>query len=326
MNDMTEKEMKSDVEMKRVPLFIDCDTGVDDAMALLCAAKMKSFDLIGVAAVAGNVALDKTLPNTLNVLALAGRTDVPVYKGADKPLARPLVSAPHVHGLNGLGGVELAPSPRKEEPETAWDALYNAAMEHEDLVLVAVGPLTNVAKAFIKYRELPKRLAKIVIMGGAAVGGNTTPCTEFNVVTDPEAADIVFNSGVPVVMCGLDVTLKAYLTGDELNELVKLGTPQAIFSYQSQQNALKYELSKGLPGICLHDPAALFFAEDEAMFTARKAGIRVETRGSITVGKTVTDLDSDKKMPYREHRVVLDIDREAFRERLFTLMRKYGEV
>ena len=161
---------------------------------------------------------------------------------------------------------------------------------------------------------------------GGAVGGNTTPCTEFNIVTDPEAADVVFNSGVPIVMCGLDVTLKAYLTGTELDELAKLGTPQAIFSYQSQQNALRYEMSKGLPGICLHDPAALFFAEDETMFTARKAGIRVETRGSITSGKTVTDLDSDKKMSYREHRVVLDINRDAFRERIFTLMRKYSET
>lgn len=320
---MTEKYMKPDIDTKRIPLFIDCDTGVDDAMALLCAAKMNSFDLIGVAAVAGNVGLENTLPNTLNVLALAGRTDVPVYKGAEKPLARPLVTAPHVHGLNGLGGVELDPSPRKAESEPAWDGLYNAAIQYENLVLVAVGPLTNVAKAFIKYRDLPKRLSKVVIMGGAAVGGNRTPSAEFNVITDPEAADVVFNSGIPVVMCGLDVTLKAYLTEAELDELAELGTPQAIFSYQSQQNALRYELSLGLPGICLHDPAALFFAEDESMFTARKAGIRVETRGLVTSGKTVTDLDSDKKMPYREHRVVLDIDREAFRGRLFALMRKY---
>jgi inosine-uridine nucleoside N-ribohydrolase len=308
----------------KIPVWFDCDTGVDDAIALLLLRHLTCFDLIGVSTVAGNVELEKTTHNTLCVLELTG-DDVPVYRGASQPLIRDQIMAPEVHGKNGLGDVEL-PQPSKQlEAKNAWDALYDAALAHPgELVLIAVGPMTNIGLALAKYKNLPQLLKRIVIMGGAAKGGNTTPSAEFNILVDPEAADMLFNCGVPVAMCGLDMTLKAYLTPEELDELGNLGSPQASFARDCLQNALRYSLSLGFGGISLHDPAAILYAADESIFEQYPAWVRVETKGAITYGKTVTDLYSDKKMPERNHMVVTDVDREAFKARLFNLMKRYN--
>ncbi|HZK28965.1 MAG TPA: nucleoside hydrolase [Clostridia bacterium] len=311
-------------EQAKIPIWFDCDTGVDDAIALLLLRQLNCFDLVGVSTVAGNVELEKTTRNTLCVLELTG-AKAPVYRGASQPLIRDQIMAPEVHGKNGLGDVDL-PQPSKQlEKKNAWDALYDAALAHAgELVLIAVGPMTNIGLALAKYKELPSLLKRVVIMGGAAVGGNTTPSAEFNILVDPEAADILFNCGLAVTMCGLDMTLKAYLTTEELDELGNLGSPQAVFARDCLQNALRYSLSLGQPGISLHDPAAVLYTADDSIFESFPAWIRVETKGGITYGKTVTDLYSDKKMPERKHIVVTDVDREAFKARIFSLMEKYG--
>jgi len=309
----------------KTPLWFDCDTGVDDANALLILNQLDCFNLVGVSTVAGNVTLDKTTYNTLCVLELAN-SEVPVYEGAHLPLIRDQITAPEVHGKNGLGDVILPPPKKKIDKKKAWDALYEAAVEYRgELVLVAVGPMTNIALALAKYNDLAGLLKKVVIMGGGAKAGNTTAAAEFNILVDPEAADMLFNAGVSVVMCGLDMTLKAYLTPDELDELGALGSPQARFARDCLQNALRYSLSLGQRGIALHDPAAVLFAADDSIFESYPAWVRVETKGGPTYGKTVTDLYSDKKMEDRRHTVVTDIDREAFKARLFYLFGRYGQ-
>lgn len=311
--------------MRKLPLLLDCDPGVDDAIAILLSKYLTNLDLIAVTSVAGNVEVAYTTQNALDLLELAGLGHVPVYRGAEQPLFGEAKTAPHVHGQNGLNGLSLPPSRRQAEKLPAWDAIYDFAKRFEgELTIVAIGPLTNLGLALIKYKQLPKLLKRVVLMGGAAVGGNVTPAAEFNVYADPEAADIVFNSGLEVVMCGLDVTVPAYLTAEELDELGTLGSRQAKFARDVSQGLLAYSKGYGLPGMCMHDPLALLYADDETLLKTERAGVRVETKGKLTRGKTVTDLYSDKKME-KNAWVATGVDREAFKRRLFETMARYGK-
>ncbi|MEA5048238.1 MAG: nucleoside hydrolase [Eubacteriales bacterium] len=309
--------------MNKLPMLLDCDTGVDDAVAILLSKHLKSLELVAVTSVAGNVEIDKTTINALRVLEIAGMEQVPVYRGAEKPLLCEPITAHNVHGQNGLGDLELPLPKRGPEKLPAWDAIYEYAKKYRgDLTIVAIGPLTNLALAIAKYKELPGLLRRIVVMGGAAVGGNVTPCAEFNVYADPEAADMVFTCGAPVYMCGLDVTLAAYLTAEELDELAKQGTRQAVFTRDVLQGILEFSRGYHLPGVCFHDPVTLLYADDDSYFQTDHVGIRVETKGRLTRGKTVTDLYSDKQMEHNAY-IVTKVDREEFKRRVFDLIALY---
>lgn len=188
------------------PVILDVDTGVDDALALLFAAAHPGLDLIGVSCVAGNASLERVVDNTLRVLALAGATDVPVAAGAHRPLIEPARDASHVHGADGLAGVELPPASRAAEPEGAVAFLRRRILEHpEPVTLVALAPQTNLALLLRTHPEVTANIARIVFMGGSASVGNATALAEFNVWHDPEAASIVLGAGVPLFMYGLDV-------------------------------------------------------------------------------------------------------------------------
>ena len=192
---------------KQIPVWIDCDTGTDDSVAIMLAHALPELSVVALSAVAGNSPLYNTFPNTRRIVHLLG-ADYPVYPGAERPLVREPHVAGKFHGENGLGDVELPLPDCAPETTPAWDALYEAAKRMPgELRLVATGPLTNVAIALTKYPELKTLLHSIALMGGAAVGGNVTPAAEFNIYDDPDAAQIVFKSGVPLVMCGLDVTM-----------------------------------------------------------------------------------------------------------------------
>lgn len=311
--------------MKRIPVIIDCDPGVDDTAALLLANQMPELDILAVTTVAGNVGVDKTTNNAKKVRKIMG-ADFPIYQGADKPMFRELVTAAEFHGADGFGGVELPVPEDVLSDEKAWDAIYRIAKEcNGELVLIAVGPMTNIGIALAKYKELPKLIQKIVIMGGAAIGGNVTPSAEFNIYVDPEAADMMFCSGIPVHMCGLDVTMKAYATPEELNRIGELGTPQAKLFRDVLQKGLEKYIGWGKLGVALHDPAAVIYTVYPELFTAEEAGVRVETKGPITVGKTVTDLYSDKQFENKNAVVVTDVEREKFLDLVYTLMEKYGK-
>ncbi|MGN6271554.1 MAG: nucleoside hydrolase [Protaetiibacter sp.] len=188
------------------PVILDVDTGVDDALALLFAAAHPELDLIGVSCVAGNARVERVVDNTLRVLALAGAADVPVAAGAHRPLIEPARDASHVHGADGLAGVELPSAERVAEPDGAVAFLRRRILEHpEPVTLVALAPQTNLALLLRTHREVAANIARIVFMGGSASVGNATALAEFNVWHDPEAASIVLGSGVPLFMYGLDV-------------------------------------------------------------------------------------------------------------------------
>lgn len=305
---------------KRIPVIIDCDPGCDDTAALLLAFRCPELDIRAITTVSGNVSLDKTTYNALRVAEVIG-TDVRISPGADRPLIREAVYAPHVHGEDGLLGIDLPAPGKKASFYKAWDAIYEEAVAQKgQLEIIALGPLTNIAIALAANHDLAGMIKRIVIMGGAAQGGNVTPCAEFNIYVDPEAASMVFRSGIPLCVCGLDVTLKAYLTAQEIKDIKALGTPQAeLFAGVTQENCEKRFCPAGAP---LHDPAAVLFAADSSYFTVQRCWMGVETKGTITLGKTVTDCWSDaQKEPNVD--LVLDVDRERFAAKVKELMGKY---
>lgn len=305
---------------KRIPVIIDCDPGCDDAAALLLAFRCPELDIRGVTAVSGNVPLEKTAANALRVVEYIG-AEVPVHAGADRPMFREPVYAPHIHGEDGLQGAKLPAPAGKVSGKHAWDAIYEEAVAQEGrLELITLGPLTNLAIALGKYAGLAGKISRVVMMGGAAQGGNVTPCAEFNVYVDPEAASVVMRSGIPLCVCGLDVTLRSYLTPGEIAEIGALDTPAArLFAQLAGTNCEKVFCPQGAP---LHDPAAVLFAVDESLFTVQRCWMGVETAGTITRGKTVTDCWSDAQKEANVD-LALEVDRERFAAKVKELMAGY---
>ena len=307
----------------RIPIWLDTDPGVDDAMAMALLFAIPEYDVKGISAVAGNVELLKTFRNARNLVAFFGRKDVPVYPGAEKPLFRAPRTAYFVHGENGLGNVDLPESDAPVEQMPAWDALYEAAKAAKgELVLVAIGPLTNVALALSKHGSLPKLLKRIVIMGGSTTYGNATPAAEANIFCDAEAASTVLQCGVPIVMCGLDMTLKTVMSPAELDKLGELN-PVCKFLRDAAQHGLAYSQAHGIDGMALHDPTAVLYPLYPHIFSAEEAGVAVETKGTITYGKTVTDLYSDKQFPFKNALVALEVDKPKLFETVTELLSKY---
>ncbi len=308
---------------KRIPVWLDTDPGVDDAMAMALLFAVPEYDVRGVSAVAGNVELEKTFRNARDLAAFFGRKDVPVYPGADRPLFREPRVAYFVHGENGLGNVDLPESDAPVEQKPAWDALYETAeAARGELTLIAVGPLTNVALALGKYGALGKLLKRIVIMGGPASWGHATPAAEANIFCDPEAASTVFQSGVPIVMCGLDMTLKTVMSPAELDHMGRLN-PTSKFLRDAAQHGLAYSQAHGIDGMALHDPTAVLYPLYPELFSGEEAGVAVETKGTITYGKTVTDLYSDKQFPFKNALVLLDVDKPKLFETVTDLLQRY---
>ena len=308
-----------------IPIWIDTDTGVDDAVALLCALKLDKLAIRGISSVAGNVEHAKTFKNCRNVLAYAGREDIKVYPGAIKPMCVELDDASEVHGKDGLGGVVIPDSPAEKETMHAWDAIYEAAKkEGGKLQIVAVGPLTNIANAIISHPDLKDMIERILIMGGAAVGGNATMAAEFNIYADPHSAETVMQSGIPVVMFGLDVTVDAYLDSKDIQDIRDFNTKISKFFVDVVQSNLNFYIKNYKREIlCIHDACPLIYLQYPEIFTGQKAGVYVETQSRLCFGKTVTDIWSDTKFKTRETMVMLGVDREKFASTLKGLLQQY---
>jgi inosine-uridine nucleoside N-ribohydrolase len=291
------------------PLVLDCDPGHDDAIALLLALASPEVDVVGVTTVHGNQTLDKTTDNALRVLELVGRSDVPVARGADRPLARELHVAAHVHGDSGLDGPELPPATTAPVAQRAVDFL----LEHvdPDVVLVAVGPLTNVALALDEGLQ-PQR---IVLMGGAIGEGNMTPAAEFNIWADPEAAQRVFHAGLPVTMVGLDVTHRALLTpewGERFRAAGHVGAFVAdLVEFFKRYHARTY----GWDGAPIHDAVALAQAFRPGVVATEHVNVEVELESELCRGRTVVDRWHRTERPPNAD-VAVDIDGDAFLELL----------
>lgn len=298
--------------MNKIPVWIDCDPGVDDAAALLLAHGLPELEIVGISTVAGNAPLCRTVSNALKLCDLMSAA-YPVYAGAEKPLLRPYVDGSDFHGADGLGGAALPESKREKEALPAWDALAKEAARREgELTLITMGPLTNVAITLAKHPDTARWLKRIVMMCGSATRGNRTPAAEYNVYADPEAAQAVFRSGVPVVMCGLEVTEQAWLTERELRALSETGTSAGEFVFRSSAQILRKNLEAGHSGWCVHDAVPVAWLAHPELFLGKEAGVFVETQAELTLGKTVTDLYSDKKFEQKNALVLLELDRAAF--------------
>ena len=292
-----------------IPIVVDCDPGHDDAIAILLALASPEVDVRGVTTVAGNQTLEKTTRNALKVLELAGRGDIPVAAGADRPLRRELRTAAHVHGETGLDGPDL-PEPATA-PVSAHAADFLAVLLEPGVVLVPTGPLTNVALLFQRHPEVKERLQRIVWMGGAMGEGNVTPAAEFNAFVDPEAAAVVFASGVEVTMIGLDITHKALFTrahADRLRDTGKAGRAVAELSDFFQRF---HENRYGFDGSPIHDALAVAEVIDPALVTALECNVEIETASQFCDGRTVVDRWHVTDRP-RNARVGVGVDAERF--------------
>jgi inosine-uridine nucleoside N-ribohydrolase len=267
------------------PVLLDVDPGIDDALAILLALSSPELSLEGITVVAGNVEVDVGLRNARQILELAGRSEIPVARGAETPLVGPLVTSRHVHGDNGLGNVELPAPSGVPYAGTATDLIISKIREHAGRVtLVPVGPLTNIAIVLRQRPELASDIKEIVLMGGSLCGGNITPAAEFNVYNDPEAAEMVFHSGVPIVMVGLDVTEKTILGADRLRSVQKTESPISQLVWSLTEFHLN---DRGADGIVMHDPLAVGVVVDPTFVETQDLHVDVETKGEKTRGETV---------------------------------------
>ncbi|NOD63089.1 MULTISPECIES: nucleoside hydrolase [unclassified Ruegeria] len=275
-------------------IIIDTDPGQDDAVAILLAlASPDEIDVLGITAVAGNVPLALTAKNARIVCELAGQTDVPVYAGCDRPLIRPLVTAEHVHGKTGLDGPVLPDPEMPLADGHAVDFIIETLRKHESgtVTLCPLGPLTNIAMAFRKAPDIVDRVQEIVLMGGAYFEvGNITPTAEFNIHVDPEAADIVFRSGRPIVVMPLDVTHKALVTKPRNDAFRALGNKVGIAVAEMTDFFERFDKEKyGSAGAPLHDPCVTAYLIRPELFSGRHVNVEVETRSELTMGMTVAD-------------------------------------
>lgn len=308
-----------------VPIIIDCDPGHDDAVAIMLAAGDPAVELLAITTVAGNQTVERTTLNARRVCTVAGITGVPVAAGCARPLVRPLVVADDVHGVSGMDGPRF-PAPTVDAvPEHAVDLMHRILVEHpEPVTLVPTAPLTNIALLLTRYPDCAAHIREIVLMGGAAKGGNTTPAAEFNVYVDPEAADIVFRSGVPVTMCGLDVTHQALATPHVLARLNSLDTELASICVQLMTYfASSYRRLWGFSSPPLHDPVAVARVIDPAIVQCVEASVAVELRGQYTRGATVVDVHHRMGRPVNA-RVALTLDTGKFWDRVIAAIDTLG--
>ena len=270
-------------------IIIDTDPGVDDAMAIFFALRSPELELMGLTTIFGNVHTDLATTNALRLLEIAGRTDIPVAKGADHPLAVPFAGpVPFVHGDDGQGNVFLPPPTTQAVRASAAEFIIDRVMSAPgEITLVPVGPLTNIALALRLEPRLAHHVKQVVLMGGNALEpGNATPCAEANIHNDPEAADVVFGAGWPVTMVGLDVTHKVNMTPDHLDRYARADNPlaQHIAKIVPFYRAF-FESTNDISGIYVHDSSAIAYVIDPTLFETKQWPIRVETQG-ISRGKT----------------------------------------
>jgi len=293
---------------------IDTDTASDDAVALVMALRHPTVDVLAITVVAGNVPVDLGVQNALYTLERCN-ANVPVYQGAARPLLRPLETAQFCHGEDGLGDIGLPLAGRRPTGGDAVDVLVDTLQRHAgEVTLVTLGPLTNVALALLRRPELAAAVTRCVVMGGIGHGyGNITPAAEYNIWVDPEAAKIVFSSGLPITMVGWDVSHKRATFTDEEAEALRERSGLAAFCVDIQKGLRRFGIDVlGQPGFDLPDPLAMAVALDPAVAThAKRLYVDIETHSPLTRGATVVDhLGVTGKEPNAE--VVLDASRERF--------------
>lgn len=274
-------------------IIIDTDPGQDDAFAILLALASPELDVLGITAVAGNVPLALTQKNARQICELAGRADIRVYAGCDRPMAIPLVTAEHVHGATGLDGAELPDPVMPLQDQHGVDFIIETLLREEagTVTLCPLGPLTNIGTALTRAPEIAARIQRIVLMGGGLFeGGNITPAAEFNIFVDPQAAAVVFACGAPIVMMPLDVTHKVRTTAQRVARIRALGgdfgaVAAGWLEYFERFDEAKY----GTDGGPLHDPNVIAYLLAPELYGGRQCNVEIETESELTRGMTVVD-------------------------------------
>lgn len=312
-------------DIKKIPVILDGDPGHDDAIAWTIAHASGRFDILAVTTCAGNQTIEKTTYNALRVCALIG-LNAPVAKGCPRPLLTEPMNAPSVHGESGLDGPPL--------PEPAFEAESVGAVElmarvvracPEKVTIVSTGPMTNTAAFLLAHPELKDRIERVSMMGGGLLHGNWTPAAEFNILVDPEAAQIVFESGVPILMAGLDVTEKALVTPADFERIRAQGSAVSDVVWQWLEFFYQFHRRLGYAGAPMHDPCAIMALLYPELFTIKDYYVRVETLGDYCKGATVADWNGlEGKAPNAA--CIMDVDRQAFADRLVELVGCYREV
>ncbi|MGI9450508.1 MAG: nucleoside hydrolase [Geminicoccaceae bacterium] len=275
------------------PIIIDCDPGQDDALAILLAlASPEEINVLAITAVAGNVPLALTEKNARKMVALAGRADLPVHAGCDRPMVRDLVTAEFVHGKTGLDGADLPEPDMPLADEHAVHAIIRILRNEPSgtVTLCPVGPLTNIAMAMRLAPDIVSRIKAIVLMGGAIGVGNVTPAAEFNIYVDPHAADVVFRAGIPLVMHGLDVTHRALVTPSRLKAIEAIGSDisRAVTGLLTFYNKFDQARGEG-QGAPLHDPCAIAYVMWPDLFAGRHCHVAIDTLSELSMGRTLVD-------------------------------------
>ena len=276
----------------RRKVILDCDPGHDDAIAILLAARSPALDVRAITVVAGNQTLEKTLHNALRVCSFAGIRDIPIAAGMSQPLVRDQIVAGDIHGASGLDGPALGEPTIAPVPTHAVDLIVEEVLAAPgEITLVPTGPLTNIAAALRREPKIAGKLQGIVLMGGAIAGGNITPAAEFNIYADPEAAHIVFTSGVALAMIGLDVTHQSIPGPSERERIRRIGNPVAkLVDELLEFFGTSYRDVFGFEGPPIHDAVAVAEAIVPGIVRTQRVNVEIETRGALTYGMTVCDM------------------------------------
>lgn len=314
--------------MSKVPFILDTDPGIDDAMAIMLLGSDENLDIKAITVVAGNVGLEHTSNNARNLAKICG-IHTRISLGADKPMIVPQEKAEHVHGINGLKGIELEQSDQEFDEMRAWDVIYEEAVKAQGkLHLCAIGPLTNIALAILKYPDLPGLVDKMTIMGGAQTWGNHSEYGEFNIWGDPHAADIVFKSGMKIAMIDLDIiNLHTELSDDDLRDFMAIPTSVSSFSDQLytvyiDNESHKDENGMGYHGVC--DCVAAAYVIDPTIFEGKDYFVQVETQGKSTFGQTIVDWNG--KWGKEPNTIVFSkSDKKRYKELLMKMTNYYAE-
>ena len=297
-------------------IIIDTDPGTDDAVAILIAlAHFTDQEILGITTVAGNVGVKVGTKNALRILEHAGRNDIKVYEGESEPLERDLLTAEWVHGTDGLGGVPFPEPSKKEEQIDAVSFLKDSILNSEEKVTICVlGPMTNIGKALLEKPEIVENIEQIVFMGGSATGGNTTPAAEFNILVDPEAADVVLHCGAKLVMMGLDVTHQAISTSERIQNIsdTKTKTSELLVGLMSRLANLEIVKKKFPDGTPVHDAFVTAYLVDNSLTTGNLVNVEVETSSDLTLGQTVVDINEISERDKNVHWMNLVDDNKLF--------------
>ncbi len=305
-------------------IIIDTDPGQDDAIAILLAlASPSELEVLGITTVAGNVPLNLTTLNALKILEVAGKTNIPVFAGCEKPLKRKLVTAEHVHGATGLNGKQLPMPKITAQSQHGVDYIIQTLREHKSdtISLCPLGPLTNIASAMIKAPDIISKIEQIILMGGAYFEvGNVTPAAEFNIYVDPEAADIVLRSGVKITMLPLDVTHQVLTTKQRIIHFKELGNKAGEIIASWVNFFERFDEEKyGSDGAPLHDPCVIAYLLKPELFSGRFINVTIETNSDLTRGMSVADywgVTDENKFP-KNVNFMRNVNAQGFYELLF---------